>query len=410
MAEQKAKRRKKAWSASEGPYGARVRVFQDPKSRKIYGEMRDASVPCGYRCVSLKHDDRDRAVKWAKEQVAQLERGAFEARSQVPTVSRVLALYLKHQSPLKVKSEQKADERRAKLWTRVLNATKDLSKLSLKEWNAFVEARKTGAINAQGEPVALDDRESVRAATTAADLIFLISVVNWAVKWRLDDERYLMHENPARGYPVPTEKNPRRPVVSEERFQKVRAVAGQVTMVVGRGENRRVVPCYLPEILDLANGTGRRISAILALRRRDVKLNVGPCGSICWPADTDKMKREWTVPISPAVRAAIDRILTERANEEDDFLFPGIKDASKPVGIELAASWLLEAEGIAKVEKQTGSLFHAYRRKWATDRKGMPTADVAAAGGWSDQNTLLTVYQQPDQDTMYRVVAEPSRV
>ena len=38
-------------------------------------------------------------------------------------------------------------------------------------------------------------------------------------------------------------------------------------------------------------------------------------------------------------------------------------------------------------------------------RKHLPDVDVAAAGGWSDQSTLREVYQQADQETMYRVVS-----
>ncbi len=51
-------------------------------------------------------------------------------------------------------------------------------------------------------------------------------------------------------------------------------------------------------------------------------------------------------------------------------------------------------------------LWHAYRRKWATERKHLPDADVAAAGGWANPNTLRLVYQQADQETMLRVVLE----
>ena len=68
---------------------------------------------------------------------------------------------------------------------------------------------------------------------------------------------------------MPREKNVRRPVVSADRFATVRAVAGQVMMRVGRGETRREEPSYLPELLDLAWHTGRRISAILGLRYAD---------------------------------------------------------------------------------------------------------------------------------------------
>ncbi len=57
--------------------------------------------------------------------------------------------------------------------------------------------------------------------------------------------------------------------------------------------------------------------------------------------------------------------------------------------------------------KQNGSLWHAYRRKWATERKHLPDVDVAAAGGWTDTATLKLAYQQADEATMYRVVSEP---
>ena len=50
-----------------------------------------------------------------------------------------------------------------------------------------------------------------------------------------------------------------------------------------------------------------------------------------------------------------------------------------------------------------GSLWHMFRRVWATERKDYPLKDVAAAGGWRDTSTLLR-YQQPDTATMRRVV------
>jgi hypothetical protein len=69
---------------------------------------------------------------------------------------------------------------------------------------------------------------------------------------------------------------------------------------------------------------------------------------------------------------------------------------------------LERAETLAEVPKQQGSLWHAYRRKWATERKHLPDRDVAAAGGWSDLASLKTAYQQMDRATLYRVVCEPA--
>jgi len=40
----------------------------------------------------------------------------------------------------------------------------------------------------------------------------------------------------------------------------------------------------------------------------------------------------------------------------------------------------------------------------------MPLRDVAAAGGWRDPTTLLKCYQQPDEETMRRVVLEAPKL
>ena len=71
---------------------------------------------------------------------------------------------------------------------------------------------------------------------------------------------------------------------------------------------------------------------------------------------------------------------------------------------ELASSWLRRAEALAKLPKQRGSLWHAYRRKWATERKHLPDVDVAAAGGWRDTRAMKVSYQQADAATQLRVV------
>jgi hypothetical protein len=40
----------------------------------------------------------------------------------------------------------------------------------------------------------------------------------------------------------------------------------------------------------------------------------------------------------------------------------------------------------------------------------MPLRDVAAAGGWKDPGTLLKCYQQPDEETLTRVVLEAPKL
>lgn len=59
---------------------------------------------------------------------------------------------------------------------------------------------------------------------------------------------------------------------------------------------------------------------------------------------------------------------------------------------------------------RSSGLWHPYRRKWATERKHLPLKDVAAAGGWKDTETLLTCYQQPDNETLLAVMSEQRKV
>jgi hypothetical protein len=76
----------------------------------------------------------------------------------------------------------------------------------------------------------------------------------------------------------------------------------------------------------------------------------------------------------------------------------------------LADKWLRKAEKLAKLLPQEGSLWHAYRRKWATERKHMSDVDVAAAGGWKTVETLKSAYQQADPETMLLVVQKPRQL
>ena len=104
-------------------------------------------------------------------------------------------------------------------------------------------------------------------------------------------------------------------------------------------------------------------------------------------------------------RKAIDRIRAERPGVGPSTpLFPSPKDRTKSIRYELASAWLKQAEKAAGLPKQKGGLWHPYRRGWATARKGLPSQDVAAMGGWSSTAVLEQVYQQADQQGMLAVV------
>jgi len=54
--------------------------------------------------------------------------------------------------------------------------------------------------------------------------------------------------------------------------------------------------------------------------------------------------------------------------------------------------------------------WHSLRRKFATEMKDTPLRDLCELGGWKSPQTVLTCYQQPDQDTMRRSLEARRRV
>lgn len=423
-----------------------VRVFRRKGRRNLYIRCWDPSLRDGkgdYRVRSLKHDDIERAKVEAANEHAKLVEGEKGLRSGRITLARLFTLYEKHRTPQKGEHEQGQDERRMELFTRFLGARKDPQKISRAEWERFVEQRTNGAIDARGTRVPrtapcpacdgagaagcdrcggtgeIAPRRPVGPRTVAADLVFLNAVLNWGTDWRTEDG-YLLEQNVCRGFKVPKERNPKRPVATADRADAIREVYGQVTMAVTWGEERgedgkrrkrKKVPSHLPTIFEIACGTGRRLSAILGLRYADLLLEKGRHGAIRWRADTDKEGRESIVPIGPRVRKALDRHAARMRNLElpgigEAPLFPSPKDPSEPLDRSRADRWLRKAEALASLEPQKGSLWHAYRRKWATERKHLPAPDVAEAGGWAGPETLQEAYQQADEETMLRVVLE----
>jgi integrase len=394
------------WTYSTGERPHTVTVYEREQGGVLYARAWDANARDGkgnWRRVSLGHRDKRRAKSYAKGEAEKLETGQVDAPV---TLARVFTLYQEHRTVRKSKREQVDDARKVEMWTRILGADKDPHTVTLQEWEAFIDARMSGRIDPRGNP--RKDPKPIRARAVEIDCKWLRTAFAWAAKWRLPSGQYLMREDPTRGYEAPRERNPRRPVATQDRYEAIRAKAEQHTFEIRRNGKRERTRSYLPELMDIVNGTGRRISAVLSLRFDDLRLErtkKTPHGAIRWPADTDKMGVERTAPIGPEVRAALDRILRDRPGVGRVPLFPAPGgDPMEPMSRRLASAWLVEAEKMAGVEPQKGSLWHAYRRKWATERKHLPDVDVAAAGGWESLDALKQSYQQADDETMLQVV------
>jgi len=399
--------RKGRWKFTTGIRPHQVTVEEREPGGPLYVRAWDPTLWGGkgaWARRSLGHRDRERAKTYALKQAAKLQQGTSAILDEKNKLATVFVAYQAHRTPRKTLRERRTDARRIEMWTRVLGGTKDPEKVSLGEWERFIDDRSSGKIDPRGHRVPEANRGRVGTRVVEADLKWLKWVFNWASKWRTTKGRYLMRENPVRGFDIPTELDPKRPVATQDRFEAIRAKAESHTMEIRWNHKREIRQSYLAELLDIVNGTGRRISAVCQLRYEDLKLSDGRYGTIRWPAATDKQRRETLVPINPQVRAAVDRILRDRPGIGSAPLFPKPTDPTKPITIHLASNWLRDAEEMAGLMTQKGTLWHAYRRKWATERKHLPDVDVAMAGGWKSTECLKTAYQQADQGTMFEVV------
>jgi integrase len=403
------RKRKQKWKYRVGERGARVTVYEIEGSRMLQARVWNPAKH-RYERRSLGHGDRDRAMRFAHAEVERLKQGRAVLDGSRITVARLFALYNTHRTPSKSQTEQSEDGRRSEMWSRFLGAVTDPHDISLGQWEEFARLRESGSLDARGRPVSGKDRKPMRKRTVRADLMWLKWVLNWGAKWR-ESGSYLLRENPARGYMLPEVKNTRRPVATTDRYESVRPHTDKVEMAVYVNGKRTPVRSYLSETLDIAYETGRRLGAILNLRCNDFDPDATDengetllYGAIRWRGQFDKQGKEWVTPIGPITRAALDRIKRERPGIGDAPLFPSRDNRTKPITRHVVDTWLRKAEQLAEVAPQDGSLWHAYRRGWATARKNLNPIDTAYAGGWSSPATMQKCYQHATMSDMLEVV------
>jgi hypothetical protein len=233
-------------------------------------------------------------------------------------------------------------------------------------------------------------------------------------------------------FEVPKNPSPKRPRVSDDRYERVRAVADRVMMVAKPGNpgavqiptkprrfrrstiekpiHRWMTRSYLREILDLVRETGRRRNAVRELWASDIERDAsGTIVRLRWRPTKHAEKSE-SIRVSAKAREALERQIARVRVIGDRPLFPSPYDPTRPVNEKTLDAWLITAEQLAGVEKQDGGLWHPYRRAWATKRKHYPDADVMKAGGWKDPNVMKASYQQDDDDTMDLVLEHPAEL
>lgn len=422
---------------SVGEYGTTVVVFKRAERGNVYMGVWDPAVgkAGGLRTWSLLYKDEERARRECHERHLELRRGLELRRTGAVTLARIFDEWRDHRMPHRSPREQKADDRRIELFSRYFGAATVPEKIGLREWESFIRDRSSGRIDSRGKgvrPQDAGDSQSgrpqatggraltalrVRPRTVQADLVWLNIVFNWAARWRSGD-RYLLTENPIRGFEIPVEKNPRRPVASLDRYEAVlarveRRLAAYDRLLprlkrMRRARARRIAWLYLRDFLPILAGTGRRLSACCQLTFGDVRWDQGPHGAIAWPAETDKGGRSSVVVIGPDVRVALERIRADRPGVHGAPLFPSPRNPELSISRHLVDKWMRRAEQLARVKPLDGSLAHAYKRAFVTSRKGHPLPDIGRAVGNRDLRNLERSYMHADDETIERVVLQPT--
>jgi integrase len=268
--------------------------------------------------------------------------------------------------------------------------------------SAFVTKRLAGGIKLSEKKVT----PAVRSRSARADIELLQSMLRWATAVRVNDGQRMLDANPLQSVKLPRrDPNPRRAIATFDRFTSTMKAIHELSVEGKEAEREKWIRLELA--LVLAEATGRRLGSIRQLNWADVDLTAR---SIRWRAEADKKRHEWTIKIPEALAAELRSFRVRLGGAFGGLLFPSDSDRDIPVRRDVFDRWLRAAEVKAGLPKLDGSLWHAYRRAWATARKDLPLKDVAAAGGWSEVGTLLRCYQQADEDTIEMVMAHPRKI
>lgn len=395
------------WSISVGPHGATVRARERRRGGNVYLEAYDPSIG-GTRRQSLGFKVRDTDGKLVEESVVKAKAKAAELSNRLiageapgrdVTVSDLFKLFRREEVRHNAERYRKVMRRQLAAWEQFLGPRFVVSRFGPREWNAYTRQRASGEIDARGKRVSdPDKRTEVSPRTVAKDLKLFRQACLFGTRYRTRRGDFLLGADPTRGLDLPKTTNPRRPVCDDQRYEALLKVADRVEM--GQHDTER---SYLRELLVLAAHTGRRIGAIVALRWSDWTPDAGSYGVLRWRAEEDKIGREWTAPVTPEVREALQALLRERAEVGEKWIFPA-PESDGHIRVDVTRKWLLKAETLAKLDHPDGFGWHALRRMWASKRKHMSLKDVAHAGGWKDTQTLQRCYQTPDPESLEEVV------
>jgi integrase len=373
-------RKKKLWSKSFGERGHCVCVYEPragaPLMRSIYVNGKEVRKALGHR-------DRELATRQAYEFLAALATTQRSLDDGTVTLGLLRNLYLQSRAHLgKEERTQGEDEDRLERMVRFFGADSEVANLTEEQVLDFISARSSG----DASLYKIRTGVAVRTRSVEADLVALTTMFNWAVRAKK------LRSNPLHQVKIPREKNPIRPLVTHSVYEELLAVSGEVSAM-------------LPAFLIVAEASGRRLSAVRQLWWSDLSFEQG---TVRWRAENDKKGFESTQPMSPEMVKALADLHGSSATSEK-WVFPSPWNADVAVSRDRLDQWLRRVYELAGTKKASGGLWHPFRRKWATERKGHSVVDVAAAGGWRSVRTVQMIYQQADTESVRAVLLNPTQ-
>ena len=171
-------------------------------------------------------------------------------------------------------------------------------------------------------------------------------------------------------------ENKKQPVATWERYEATVA-AIQKLRSESDSDEPRMRWARMEFALFLAERTGKRLGSIRQLRWEDFGFERQV---VYWRAEADKKGYKWEVPMPTYFFESV-RTFQREIGAVGGFVFAAPNSCDGMIDRHWFDEWLTVAEKKAKLPKLDGSLWHAYRRKWAIERKHLPLKDVAAAGG-----------------------------